>query len=62
VINDMRTNKDSKAAETEESMGPDGRKMISVLIRDEVKKGMNSGDYDRTLQTSYNLSRQVQRR
>lgn len=62
VINDMRSGKDSKAAETEESMGPDGRKMISVLIRDEVKKGMASGDYDRTFQTSFGVARQVERR
>ena len=62
VINDMRSGKDSKAAETEESTGPDGRKMISVLIRDEVKKGMASGEYDRTLQTGFGVARQVQRR
>lgn len=62
VINDMRSGKDSKAAETEESMGPDGRKMISVLIRDEVKKGLASGEHDRTLQTSFGVARQVQRR
>lgn len=62
VINDMRSGKDSKAAETEESMGPDGRKMISVLIRDEVKKGLASGEHDRTLQTSFGVARQVQKR
>jgi hypothetical protein len=43
-------------------MGPDGRKMISVLIRDEVKKGLASGEHDRTLQTSFGVARQVQKR
>jgi hypothetical protein len=62
VINDMRSNRDSESASVQETTGPSGDRIISVLIRDEVRKGMANGDYDRTLSSSYNVSRSVQRR
>jgi hypothetical protein len=40
-----------------QSTGPDGRKMIQVLIRDEVSRSFSSGEMDRVMTANYGLSR-----
>lgn len=59
-INDYRSG--GEQAQVEESMTPDGRRMISVLIRDEVKRAIRSGDMDRDMQSAYGSTRPVQRK
>lgn len=43
--------------EVSENRGPDGRKMIRVLIRDEVKGMVSDGSLDRTMASAYGVSR-----
>lgn len=43
--------------EVTESRGPDGRRQISILIRDEVKAGLSDGSFDRHLSTGFGLNR-----
>lgn len=54
-IVDQRTN--APAAQVEESTGVDGRRLIRVLIRDEVKSAMARGAMDRSLQENFGLQR-----
>lgn len=44
--------------EVSERTGPDGRKVLSVLIRDEVNRAIGSGRLDRTLGATFGLRRQ----
>jgi hypothetical protein len=62
VINDMRTSPGAERPETNESRGPDGRRVISVLIRDEVRRQIRSGDLDREMAGSYGASRTLARK
>lgn len=43
--------------EVTEGRGPDGRRQISILIRDEVKAGLSDGSFDRHLSTGFGLNR-----
>ena len=43
--------------EVSQSTGPDGRTMIRVMIRDEMRRGLSQGDYDSTLRANYGLAR-----
>ncbi|MCM1497279.1 MAG: tape measure protein [Clostridium sp.] len=43
--------------QTSTSTGPDGKKMIQVLVRDAVKKGFSNGSFDGSMQMSYGLRR-----
>lgn len=45
------------AAQVSQSRGPDGAKVISVLIRDEVNSLLGSGSLDRSMRQNYGLSR-----
>lgn len=47
------------APKVQESTGPDGRKMISVLIRDEVKKMFGDGSMDRTMAGTFGIGRRA---
>ena len=47
------------APKVSESTGPDGRKMISVLIRDEVKKMFGDGSMDRTMAGTFGIGRRA---
>lgn len=49
-------------AEVTQSKGDDGKKLIRVLIRDEVRRGIGAGDYDRNLGGAFGLSRQGTKR
>lgn len=60
VVNDYRSG--GQQAQVEESMGPDGKRMISILIRDEVKRAIRSGEMDRDMQANFGSSRPVQRK
>lgn len=62
VINDMRSSAGAEPVQTQERRGPDGKRMISVLIRDEVRRQIRSGDLDRDMQASYGANRQLARK
>ena len=62
IINDMRSSANSEPVKTQERRGPDGKRMISVLIRDEVRRQIRSGDLDRDMQASYGATRQLARK
>lgn len=50
-------NQNGSAVETRESTGPNGAKMIDVIITNKVKEGIANGSYDKTFQQSYGLKR-----
>jgi tape measure domain-containing protein len=58
---DQRSSSGSNPVEVEEKSGPDGRKFISVLVRDEVRKAMRNGEMDRDMQTNFGSTRPVTR-
>ena len=43
--------------EVSETRGPDGRRMIRILLRDEVNRGLVAGDYDTALERGFGLRR-----
>ncbi len=62
VINDMRQNRDSQKIEVAESKGPDNRRVIQIMVRDEVRRAVRSGELDADMQSTYGLSRSVARK
>lgn len=61
VINDMRSG-NSAPVETKSQRGPNGQQIISVMVRDEVRKQIRNGDLDRDMNASYGASRLISRR
>lgn len=62
VINDMRSGPNAERVETKESRGPNGKRIISILVRDEMKKHIRSGDLDREMGGSYGATRTLARK
>ena len=56
VIIDQR-GANAAPVQTRQTTGTDGKQMISILIRDEVKQGLARGDYDSTLNSSFGINR-----
>ena len=46
----------------DQGSGPDGQRIISILVRDEVKRAMRSGEMDNTMANNFGTARPVQRR
>jgi hypothetical protein len=61
IVNDMRSNAGAERAQVKTQRGSNGKRMISVLIKDEVKRQMRSGELDRDMQGNYGASRPVSR-
>ena len=61
VVNDYRT-KGGEQVGIEQSMGPDGKRMISVLIRDEVRRAFRNGEMDRDMSNNFGATRPVMRK
>jgi hypothetical protein len=61
VINDMRSNANSERVQTSEQRGPNGKRVLSVLIRDEMRRQIRSGDLDREMSGSYGNTRTLAR-
>lgn len=59
VINDMRGS--GQRVETNESRGPNGKRVLSVMIRDEMRRQIRSGDLDREMSGSYGNTRTLAR-
>lgn len=60
IVNDMRSG--GQQVESQEDRGPDGRRLIRLTIRDEVKGQMKNGSYDPEMRSQYGASRQLARR
>lgn len=48
--------------QTSQQQGPDGRKMIKMLVRDTVRQGFANGSYDSSMQTTYGIRRAAYQR
>lgn len=53
---------DAEAVETQERTGPDGERILDVMIRDKVKGAIASGQTDKAMQSRFGASRQIRRR
>lgn len=62
VINDMRQSSGSEPVEVQESQGPDGQRMLSIMVRDEVRKQVRNGELDKEMRSSFGVTRQLTRR
>lgn len=60
VINDQRGK--GEQVGVEQGTGPDGQRIISIMVRDEVKRAIRSGEMDRDMATNFGTTRPVQRR
>ncbi|CAB4130460.1 Caudovirus, tape measure, N-terminal [uncultured Caudovirales phage] len=60
VVNDMRSS-NSEPVKTESKRGADGRRIISVMIRDAIKTSMNSGEMDSTMAGNFGAGRVLAR-
>lgn len=59
VVNIIDQRSGAPAPRVSENQGPDGRKVISVLIRDEIRKGMADGSFDRSMAANFGLGRRA---
>lgn len=62
VINDMRSGKDSAPVEASSTTGPGGIRQIQVMVRDEIRRSMAAGEFDRTMQSNFGTTRQIARK
>jgi tape measure domain-containing protein len=60
VVNDQRGK--GEQVGVEQGTGPDGQRIISIMVRDEVKRAIRSGEMDRDMATNFGTTRPVQRR
>lgn len=59
IVNVIDQRSGGAAPQVSENQGPDGRRMISVLIRDEVRRGMADGSFDRAMTQNFGLGRRA---
>lgn len=57
VVNVIDQRSGGEKPQVSETTGPDGRKQITVLIRDTVRDMVNSGEMDRTFKANYGIGR-----
>lgn len=62
VINDMRSNGNAERVQTQERRGANGKRILSVMIRDEMRRQIRSGDMDRDMAGSYGSTRVLSRK
>jgi hypothetical protein len=48
--------------EVSSQRGDDGRKVIRIMIRDEVRRGVGEGDFDKVFSSSFGLGRKGTKR
>ncbi|CAB4122382.1 Caudovirus, tape measure, N-terminal [uncultured Caudovirales phage] len=61
-VNDMRSASGSQQVETQEQKGPNGERMVSIIVRDEVRKQMKNGEYDGEMRQNYGATRVLTQR
>jgi tape measure domain-containing protein len=62
TIVDQRTAQGSQPVQTSGGTDSSGKKFIQVLIRDTVKAGMNSGEYDASMKNNFQATRPLTKR
>jgi soluble lytic murein transglycosylase-like protein len=62
VVNDMRQAPGAEPVEVQETEGPDGQRMLSIMVRDEVRKQVRNGELDKEMRSSFGVTRQLTRR
>lgn len=62
TVIDQRSSGDAAPVAVQSGTGPDGRRMISILVRDEVRRAIRTGEMDAEMSSSFGASRIVQRR
>lgn len=62
VINDMRSKTDAPAIQVAESRGPDNRRILQVMVRDEVRRVVRSGELDTEMYSNFGVARSVARK
>ena len=60
IVNDMRSG--GEAVHTQEERGPDGKRMVRLTIRDEVKSQIKNGTLDPEMSSQYGARRVLARR
>lgn len=58
-INDMTSG--NHEYQTQETQGPGGDKQIRVLIRNVMREDIQSGEYDRQMESSFGMRRKARR-
>jgi len=62
TVIDQRSSGDAAPVAVQSGTGPDGRRMISIMVRDEVRRAIRTGEMDAEMSSSFGASRIVQRR
>lgn len=62
IINDMRQNTEAPPIKVAESRGPDNRRVLQVMVRDEVRRVVRSGELDTEMYSNFGVSRSVARK
>lgn len=62
VINDMRANTDAPPIKVAQSRGPDNRRILQVMVRDEVRRAVRSGELDTEMFSNFGVARSVARK
>lgn len=61
IVQDMRGG-GGEPVQVSESRGPDGKRIVRLIIRDEVRRAMRSGELDNDMMGSFGVQRAVARR
>jgi len=56
-INIIDQRRGGEPVRAQESRGPDGKRMIQILVRDTVRAGMANGEYDGAMRQNYGVGR-----
>jgi len=62
IVNDMRSGKDSSPVEATSTTGPGGMRQVQIMVRDEIRRSMAAGEFDRTMQANFGTTRQIARK
>lgn len=62
TIFDQRSAAGASPVEVEENTGPDGERMVQVMIRDEVRRAVRGGDLDKEMGAAYGIRRSLTQR
>jgi tape measure domain-containing protein len=62
VINDMRQSTEAPPIQVAESRGPDNRRVLQIMVRDEVRRVVRSGELDTEMFSNFGVSRSVARK
>ena len=62
VINDMRSNPNAPEVKVAQSRGPDNRRVLQVMVRDEVRRVVRSGELDTEMYSNFGVARSVARK